>query len=116
MLRLIYDDDLENPVIDGYELAFKETINALTHILGDRKRKFRDYERKAIFDARQLLRLTLYRVDTDNDLCNNIGNLYINHFGERTPEDLTEGFEAGYNAAIRDALQILEKEGHASRG
>lgn len=53
--------------------------------------------------ALNVLREVLSGVDNHAIACNNISNRYIFHTDELTP------FQEGYNAAIRDALGILER-------
>ena len=51
------------------------------------------------------LRKIISELDTKSVVCNNIGNKYIFHTDQKTLTD----YQEGYNAAIRDALEILER-------
>ena len=53
--------------------------------------------------ALNVLREVLSGIDNRAIVCNNISNRYIFHTDELTP------FQEGYNTAIRDALDILER-------
>lgn len=61
--------------------------------------------KEGLENALELLREELCEYDKKHEITSCISNKYVLHFNQDLPD-----FETGYNAAIRDVLDILEKE------
>lgn len=66
-----------------------------------------EHEKVALDIAINAIRDRDNAIDKRAETCDNIGNLYKTHFTDK--KDYGQ-FEQGYNAAVRDALDILRKK------